>query len=155
MKKEKKKFKLDAKKCRVFAIICFVICLLCLIGFGVSGIANRSSSAEKFLNKYEKICQNSDREKLKKLYVKGANLSDPSEMSIPYEGKNPEFLFEDIEKVGDKEYELTYSVYYEQPQNSTVDGNAVSKQISFCVTGETISLHRNFFGFKINEEGQQ
>lgn len=151
----KKKFELYAKNCRIFAIICFAICLLCLIGFGISGIANRSSSAEKFLNKYEKICQNAERDKLKKLYVKGANLPDASEMNIPYEGKNPDFLFEEIEKVGDKDYVLTYTVYYELAQNSAVDGNAVSKQLPFCETGKTISLHRNLFGFKINEEGRQ
>ena len=149
-----KKKKPDSKKCLVLAIVCFAACILCLVGFGVSGIVNRSSSAERFLNKYEKICRNAEREKLKKLYVKDASLPDASEMNIPYEGKNPDFIFEGIEKVGDKDFILTYTVYYEISQDTAVDGNAVSKKLPFCETGKKISLRRGFTGFKISEEGQ-
>ena len=152
MSKEKKKFEFTAKNCRIFAIICFVVCVLCLIGFGISGIANRSSAAERFLNKYETICQTADRAKLRKLYVKGTVLPDEYEMDVPYEGKNPEYLYEGIEKIGKKEYKLSYTVYYELSQDVTVDGKTTAKKTSFTETGKELYLHRNLTGFKMREE---
>ncbi|MBR4581525.1 MAG: hypothetical protein IKO32_09855 [Lachnospiraceae bacterium] len=152
MSKEKKEFKFTVKNCRIFAIICFAVSVLCLIGFGISGIANRSSSAERFLNKYETICQTADRAKLRKLYVKDAVLPDEYEMDVPYEGKNPEYLYEGIEKIGDREYKLSYTVYYELSQNITVDGKETTKTTSFTETGKELYLHRNFTGFKMREE---
>ena len=150
--RSKKEFQLDSKKCRILGIICLAVCVLLLIGFGISGIANRSSAAERFLNKYEKVCREANRDKLKKMYDKEAGITDASVLSIPYEGHNPEFLFEGIEKTGDKEYLLTYTVTYEFTQEKNNNGEAKTVTLPFCTTGNKLYLKRRLTGFRICAE---
>ena len=150
--KKLKEFKFDSKNCKILAIVCFALMALLLAGFGVSGIVNRSSAAERFLNKYEKVCQEGNRDKLLKMYAKEAGYTDANALSIPYEGHNPDLLFEGIEKTGNKEYELTYTVIYEYTQEKNAEDGTQTVKVPFCETGNKLHLQRKLTGFRILSE---
>ena len=140
----------NAKKSRIMGIICLVVSFLCFVGFLVSAIANQPSKPEKFLNKYEKLCKEGNAAKIAGLYVKDAGMS-AEEVDIPFYGYNPEFIYEGIEDLGDKNYTLSYTVYYEIEEEKVVDGAKKTVKVPYSYSGNEIALRKTFFGYRLAE----
>ena len=138
------------KKSRTVGIICLIVSVLCFIGFMVSAIANQPSKPEKFLNKYEKLCKEGNAAQIARLYVKDAEMS-AEEVDIPFYGYNPEFIYEGIEDLGDKNYTLSYTVYYEIEEEKVVDGEKKMVKVPFSYSGNEIALRKTFFGYRLAE----
>ena len=138
----------DAKKFRTIGILLLVVAIICFCGFAVSAIVNQPVKAERFLNKYEKLCKESNTKKIARLYAKDANVS-PEDVVIPFEGYNPDFIYEGVRDLGDKNYELSYTVYYEVEEEKTVDGETKKVKVPFSFSGNKLALKKTILGYRI------
>jgi len=139
------------KKSGTVGIICLIVSVLCFIGFLVSAMANQPTKGEKFLNKYEKLCKEGNAVKIAKLYAKEENMT-AEDVVIPFDGNNAEFIFEDFEDLGDKNYELSYTVYFETEEEKVVDGEKRNVKIPYSYPGNKINLKKTILGYRIIEE---
>lgn len=140
----------DAKKFRTIGILFLIASVLCFIGFGVSAIANRPVKEERFLNKYEKLCKEGNAKKIVKLYAKETNATAES-IEIPFEGCNAEFIYEGVEDLGDKNYRISYTAYFEEEEEKIVDGEMQNVKVPYSYFGNQIHLKKTIFGYRILE----
>ena len=135
---------MNSKKCKPIAIICFIASALCAVGLVVSGILNSPKKTERFLNRYEKLCNAGDEDRIEKLYFE--DKSTPAVVAeIPYKGLDANFLLEDFIETGDKEYLLTFSAYYEVPHE---EGGKMTN-IPHAYSGNELKLKKTLFGYRI------
>lgn len=148
--KAKREIKITSDTYRMLGMMCLVLSLVLFIVVFVAAIVNRTSGAERFLNKYEKICKEGDVEKYHKLYDKELIQSGEADsLQVPFEGYTPEFIFESVEEAGDKQYLLTYTVSYDLVQTKNVDGVEKEVKVPFSYPGNTLLLRKKFLGYKL------
>ncbi len=128
--------KLSSKVRNALGTVCFVLAALCVLAFLVGSVITRPASPERFMNKIEKICREKDKAKFIKLYDKKEKMT-VEEAEIPFEEYDADFLFEEMQEVGKKQYRLVYTATYE------LDGN------TYTYSGNELSVKKTFFGYKL------
>lgn len=128
--------KLNAKTRSVLGIVCYVLAALCVLGFLVGSLITRPASPERFMNKIEKVCQAKDKAGFVKLYDKKENMTE-AEVEIPFEEFGADFLFEEMQDLGDKKFTLRYTATYE------IDGTV------YTYSGNELAVKKTFFGYKL------
>ena len=127
---------MSAKTRNVLGTICFVLAALCVLAFLIGSLITRPASPERFMNKIEKACQEKDKAKLAKLYDRKENMTE-AEVVIPFEEYNVDFLFEELQDLGDKKFRLLYTASYD------VDGTI------YTYAGNELTVKKSFFGYKL------
>ena len=135
---------MSSKKCKIIAIICFIASALCAVGFVVSGFFNMPGKTERFLNRYEKLCNAGNLNRIEKLYFEDKN-TPAAVAEIPYKGNDVTFLLEDFTEVGEKEYLLTFTAYYEEPYET----GGKTTDVPHAYTGNELKLKKTLFGYRI------
>ena len=79
---------MSSKKCKTIAIICFIASALCAVGFVVSGFFNMPGKTERFLNRYEKLCNAGKLNRIEKLYFEDKNTL-PAVAEVYADAKKP------------------------------------------------------------------
>ena len=139
---------MNAEKIRDLGTACFVTALLLLLAFLVGNVISAPKRPMRFLAKYEKLCAEKNTEKIAKLYAKSENMNSGN-VTIPFEGLNAQFLYENIEDVGDKTYCITYTAYYEMEGSDNSKKKPKTVMNPYTYSGNKLYVKKSLFGYKL------
>lgn len=139
---------MSAEKTRDFGTAFFVTALLLLLAFFVGNVIGAPKRPMRFLEKYEKLCAEKNTEKIAKMYAKSENMNSGN-VTIPFEGLNAEFLFEDMQQVADKTYCITYTAYYEMQGNDNFGKKTKTVMNPYTYSDNKIYVKKSLFGYKM------
>ena len=136
---------------RTLGTVCFVLAILCVSGFLIGSLITRPASPERLLNKIEKFSSTGDTGKFAKMYAKDQGIT-PENAVLPFEGRNAELLFEDIQDLGDKRCCIHYTAYFEITSERQKGSKTKTVQEAYCYAGNELYVRKGLFGYKLLNE---